>query len=113
MDAFLFKLLGAAGWGWENKEWLTLVGIFYASVKLQHGMKLQKTECSGSFNLINQKITTVEKIVEKADTKSTEAIDAVKAMKPKLDEVHKGFIEFIDNKYDKKVAQNGKKESTQ
>lgn len=93
MDAIWIRILGAGEWGLANKEFIMLFMIFLANMKLQHRMKLQKVECSGDFKVVNEKLLTVVRTADKADIKATEAINAVNSIKPKVDELHKHFLD--------------------
>ena len=92
----------------EHKNTIALFLILLASIYRciqEHGnirvqkeqMKTQKALCDGNFKLHNQRITTAEKNSEDAKKESRTAIDAVKEIKPKVDDMHAWFEDKYKN----------------
>ena len=96
-----------------EKEFIVLCGILLALVsmlvfviKAYISFKVKQEHCDGRFSAQDIRINHIGEKAESAEKKSIESINAIKEMKPKVDEMHKGFLEFIDDKYKKVKVQD-------
>ena len=85
----------------KNKEFGTLFIIMLFTIG-------QYYQNRGQFRLHLEKIDRVDEKATEAKRESKEAIEAIQEMKPKVDEMHKGFTDYMDDKYKKyRVLENG------
>lgn len=103
MNNFILNLLKVAE---VEKEFIVLVGILivlvsmlFVLIRAYIGFKIKQEHCDGRFNAQDIKIEYIDKRAESAEKKSTESLDAVKRMEPKVNEMHKGYMDFLDDKY--------------
>jgi hypothetical protein len=93
MDAILALLV-------KNKEFGTLVVIMFFTIA-------QYYQNRGRFELQNEKIENVEKRQDKTDLKVEKTGKSVQRMEPQLNDMHKWFQKFMDDKW----GHNAKKEN--